>query len=184
MIERNKLAMLLFVMSEAIFFLLLICAYIFYHRQGGQGPTAANSLNVAKSGILSVVLFSSSLTVWLAGLSLGQQRRRQASLWLLATIALGAVFLGGQGSEYAELLRHQVTISRNLFGTTFFTLTGFHGFHVLVGLVLLMILFWLATAGTEHEPTAPAMEAISIYWHFVDGVWVVIFSVVYLWKFL
>jgi cytochrome c oxidase subunit III len=82
------------------------------------------------------------------------------------------------------LLRNQVTISRNLFGTTFFALTGFHSFHVLVGLVLLTILLWLAAAGRAREPAAPALEAISIYWHFVDGVWVVIFSVVYLWKFL
>jgi cytochrome c oxidase subunit III len=99
MTERNKLAMLLFVTSEATFFLLLICAYVFYHRTGARGPNAANSLNVVKSAIFSVALLSSSLTMWRAGLSLGRQRRRQGSLWLLVTIVLGVVFLGGQGSE-------------------------------------------------------------------------------------
>ena len=184
MMERNKLAMVLFVISESIFFLLLICAYVFYHRTGGQGPSAASSLDVLKSGLFSAALLSSSVTVWLAETSFEKQRRRLGGAWLLATILLGAVFLGGQGSEYAHLLREHVTISRNLFGTTFFTLTGFHGFHVLIGLVLLTILLGLATAGKAYEPTAPAVAAISIYWHFVDGVWVAVFSVVYLWKFL
>ena len=181
MIERNKLGMILFLLSEAVFFLLLILAYTFYHTSRGLGMTAANTLDVGKSALFSIALLSSSVTLWQAEACLKNGGRSQARFWLAATTALGLVFLVGQGSEYAHLLQANVTISRNLFGTTFFTLTGFHGLHVAVGLVLLTILLWLATRGNEREPASPAMEAISLYWHFVDGVWVVIFSVVYLW---
>lgn len=176
--------MLLFIVSEANFFLLLVCAYVFYHRSGGQGPTAAGSLDVVRTGIFSVALFGSSATVWRAGEARLKGRRGGLRLWLLATIALGAVFLIGQGTEYADLLRDHVTISRNLFGTTFFTLTGFHGLHVFVGLVMLTILFAMSFLGDAREPAVPALEGISLYWHFVDAVWVVIFAVVYLWRFL
>jgi heme/copper-type cytochrome/quinol oxidase subunit 3 len=184
MIERNKLGMILFLLSEAVFFLLLILAYTFYHTTGALGATAANALNVVKSALFSVALLSSSATLWQADLCLKNGSRPRARFWLAATVALGLVFLLGQGAEYAHLLRENVTISRNLFGTTFFTLTGFHGLHVAVGLVLVTILLGLSVLGTAREPTPPAMEAISLYWHFVDGVWVVIFSVVYLWGYV
>lgn len=179
--ERNKLGMLLFVLSEAVFFLLLLSAYVFFHRRGDAGPSAARSLDVLRTGLFSCALFASSATLWRAGLSLRQRRPAAASAWLLATLLLGATFLVGQAAEYLHLLRAQVTISRNLFGTTFFTLTGFHGAHVLVGLVMLAILLGLGLAGRGREPTAPATEVVAIYWHFVDVVWVVIFAVVYLW---
>ncbi|MCL5098194.1 MAG: heme-copper oxidase subunit III [Candidatus Omnitrophica bacterium] len=181
---RVKQGMILFVLSEANFFLLLVCAYIFYHQSGGQGPTAASALDVFKTSLFSVALFSSSFTVWRAGACSRESKRGPMRFWLLATILLGALFLIGQGTEYAHLIEENVTISRNLFGTTFFTLTGFHGLHVFIGLVLLTILLGLAVAGNEHEPRPTAMEGVSIYWHFVDAVWVVIFLVVYLWKYV
>jgi heme/copper-type cytochrome/quinol oxidase subunit 3 len=184
MIERNKLGMLMFVMSEAVFFFLLLAAYAFYHRQDMQGPTAANSLDTLKSGIFSLALFASSGTLWLAERSHRRHDRRLVAVWLFATLALGAVFLAGQGLEYWHLLENNVTISRNLFGTTFFTLTGFHGFHVLIGLLLLAILLAVSTLGRKGEPAAPAMTCVAIYWHFVDVVWIFIFAVVYLWKFI
>ena len=181
---RTKLGIILFIVSEASFFLLLVGAYVFFHRSGGQGPSAASSLDVPRTSLFSLALFASSATVWFAGISLSQGRRQRAGLWLLATIALGAVFLVGQVTEYAELLRKQVTISRNLFGTTFFTLTGFHGLHVFLGLAMLAILFGLTMARKGRAPSAPALEGVSLYWHFVDAVWVVIFGVVYLWKYV
>jgi len=184
MMERNKMGMTLFLLSEAVFFLLLILAYAFYHTSGELGKQAANALDVVKSALFSVALLSSSVTLWQADVCLKSGGRSQARLWLAATILLGLIFLVGQGTEYAHLLREHVTISRNLFGTTFFTLTGFHGLHVAVGLALLLILLGLTELGTAHEPTSSAMEAISLYWHFVDGVWVVIFSVVYLWEYV
>ncbi len=182
MIERTRLGMILFIFSESIFFLLLVLAYVFYHRSGGQGPNAANTLDVARTAAFSVALFASSFTVWRAAASLKNGRRAWFGFWLLGTIALGAVFLAGQATEYATLLREHVTISRNLFGATFFTLTGFHGFHVFIGLLMLTILFGIFAGSKKADPLA--LEAISMYWHFVDGVWVVVFSVVYLWKFV
>lgn len=175
--SRNKSGMILFVLSEAVFFALLVLAYAFFHRKG-QGTEAAQMLDPVKTGCFSIALLSSSLTLWGA-----ERSRKNAGLWLLITIGLGLVFLVGQGLEYAYLLTHHVTISRDLFGTTFFTLTGFHGLHVFVGLLMLSILAGLAFFGREHEPTDEAMTVIAIYWHFVDAVWIVIFGVVYLWRF-
>ena len=184
MMERNKMGMLLFIVSEAVFFILLISTYIFYHRQGGEGPTAANSLDLVKTSIFTAALLASSVTMHFAVTSAKARKRRGLGLWLLATIALGTIFLVGQGAEYLGLIRENVTISRNLFGTTFFTLTGFHGLHVFISLVMLAILLGLALDRRGHELRAPAVEVISIYWHFVDVVWIVVFSVVYLWAFV
>jgi heme/copper-type cytochrome/quinol oxidase subunit 3 len=182
MIERTRLGMILFIFSESIFFLLLVLAYVFFHSSGGQGPTAANTLDAMRTGLFSIALFTSSFTVWRAATGLRNGRRMQFNLWLLGTIVLGAVFLAGQATEYAGLLREHVTISRDLFGATFFTLTGFHGLHVLIGLLMLSILFGIFAGQREPEPLA--VDVVSMYWHFVDGVWVIIFSVVYLWKFV
>lgn len=183
MLNRIRLAMILFILSEGTFFALLICAYVFYHSSKNQGFEAARSLNVLKTGIFSLALFSSSATIWRTEVNLRRQRRRRMAGWLLATIVLGGIFLVGQGMEYSELLREHITISRNLFGTTFFTLTGFHGLHVFLGLVALSVLLGLTTYGDGREPTADAVEGVAIYWHFVDAVWVFIFGIVYLWRF-
>jgi heme/copper-type cytochrome/quinol oxidase subunit 3 len=182
--EKNKLAMLLFIANEAVFFLLLILAYVAFHRQAGTGPTAASSLDLGTTGFFTVCLLSSSFTMWRAEVNQRRGQRSGVRWWLAATIVLGATFLLGQGREYAGLIQRNVTISRDLFGTTFFTLTGFHGLHVLLGLIMLVVLFGLATFGAAGEPRHGAVNAISVYWHFVDAVWVVIFSIVYLWAFL
>ena len=100
--------------------------------------------------------------------------------WLVATILLGVTFIAGQGSEYYGLLRHGVTIQTNLFATTFFTLTGFHGLHVCVGLAALLVVLALMWLGDFKRRRPRALETIGLYWHFVDGVWVIVFSVVYL----
>ncbi len=180
MVEKNKLGVGLFLLSEANFFLLLIFAYAYYHAfGGGHGPSAASSLNPGRAGTYTVSLLLSSATMWQAGRCLA--RRRLLSLWLFATVVLGAVFLLGQAREYAGLIGRNVTISRDLFGTTFFTLTGFHGLHVFVGLCALATLLGLAVGGRLTDRQSVALEAVGMYWHFVDGVWVVIFAVVYLW---
>jgi heme/copper-type cytochrome/quinol oxidase subunit 3 len=183
MMNRNKMAMILFIASESIFFAMLVAAYIYFHLGPRHGPGAAQVLDPFKTGIYSLCLFSSSYTVWRADLHLGSNRRKAAG-WLFLTILLGAIFLVGQGLEYRDLIHRNVTISRDLFGTTFFTLTGFHGLHVTLGLVMLAILLGLTLFGRPDEPRADAMVAISYYWHFVDAVWVLIFAVVYLWAFL
>lgn len=182
--DKNKMAMGIFILSESIFFLLLIIAFVNYHTNTGVRMEAARSLHFQSALLFSLFLFASSFTLWRAEASLRRQRRHRVNVWLGLTIALGAVFLFGQGREYYELIHQDVTISRDLFGTTFFTLTGFHGVHVLTGLILLLVALYLASFGRASEPTESALGAIGYYWHFVDVVWVVIFSVVYLWTFV
>jgi heme/copper-type cytochrome/quinol oxidase subunit 3 len=182
--EKNRLGMLLFVGSEATFFSILISAYIYYQGPFVPGPNASNSLNLPLTSVYTVFLLSSSLTAWLADRSVARDNRRGTVVWLLATIALGGVFLFGQIREYLTLFAENITPSTNLFGTTFFTLTGFHGLHVFGGLVALSILAVLAAMGDFRGGRSTAIETVSIYWHFVDLVWVFIFSIVYLWPLL
>ena len=178
--NKTRLAMLLFVASEAVFFILLIVAYVIYHATSPSGADAARYLDVPRTALFTACLIGSSFTMWLAGIHFRTGRRRSALAWLLATMALGAVFLAGQGSEYVSLIEKDVTISRDLFGTTFFTLTGFHGLHVFIGLIMLGTLFGLELKRGGTGPSE-AVEGVSIYWHFVDVVWMIIFPVVYLW---
>ena len=175
-----RLSMLLFVASEAVFFVLLIVAYVIYHASSPSGADAARYLDIPKTAAFTVCLIGSSFTMWLATIHFKNGSRRPALAWLLATMALGTIFLTGQGIEYADLIKQDMTISRNLFGTTFFTLTGFHGLHVLIGLIMLATLFGLQLKRRIPEPSG-AVESVSIYWHFVDVVWMIIFPVVYLW---
>ena len=178
--EKNKLGMLFFISSEAIFFILLILAYMILHNNVLPGqPTAVSTLDPLKTGFFSLFLFASSFTIWQAEKSLVRENGR-FSRWLAATIALGFIFLLGQGIEWANLIGQGVTVSVNTFGTAFFTMTGFHGLHVLVGLLGLAILLGMTVRGGFRGPHAPSFTAMSYYWHFVDAVWVVIFGVVYL----
>jgi len=181
---RARLGVGLFILSEAMFFLLLIVAYAYFHAYPGEGPTAS-SLDALRTGIFSIFLFASSATMVFAARKY-RANERGVFGWLLVTLVLGLIFMYGQGSEYVDLYEHGVTINRSLFGTTFFTLTGFHGLHVMVGLIAIAVVAGLTAAGsfgaTERE--LDAFECVSMYWHFVDAVWVVIFSIVYLWVFL
>ena len=179
--DNNKLAMVLFLLSEGTFFVFLIIGYVYYHSISNTGVMAAKVLDPVKAGIYTVFLLSSSFTVWRAEQNLRHGNRRGFRVWLLVTILLGAVFLVGQGREYLRLYAEDVTINRNIFGTSFFTLTGFHGLHVLLGLIALSVLWVLAWRGEFDEKHSSAVEAVALYWHFVDWVWVVIFSVIYLW---
>jgi heme/copper-type cytochrome/quinol oxidase subunit 3 len=130
--------------------------------------------------IFTICLLASSGTMWLAERRLARARHKSFRLWLGATILLGAVFIFGQSLEYAELIAKSVTPARNLFAATFFTLTGFHGLHVLCGLIALASLLFLAFGRSFGQKQISGLGAISIYWHFVDAVWIVIFSLVYL----
>ncbi len=178
--NKTKLAMLLFVASEAVFFIVLIVAYVVYHTTSASAADAARYLDVPRTAVFTACLIGSSFTMWLADIGFRTGRRRAALVWLLATMALGIVFLSGQGSEYASLIGKDMVISRDLFGTTFFTLTGFHGLHVFIGLIMLATLFGLELKQRVTNPSE-AVVSVSIYWHFVDAVWMIIFPVIYLW---
>jgi len=180
--ERGKMGVGLFILSEANFFLLLIVAYVYYHAYPGQGPTAASALNTARTAAFSVALFASSATIFMASRAARRGDSGGLVRWLAITIALGTLFIFGQAKEYYDLIESGVGVSRNLFATTFFTLTGFHGVHVIIGLVALSITLALAMAGKLHPETRDGFGAVEWYWHFVDAVWVVVFSVVYLWS--
>ena len=179
-----RLGMLCFIGTEAIFFVMLILAYVYYHSAAHTGLVAARVLDSGRAGINTVFLVASSATLWLGAKSLEQRRGGALIAWLAVTIILGALFLVGQGREWLTLVRANVTVSRDLFGTTFFTLTGFHGLHVLLGLCLLALLFGLAVARRFQGPTSAAIEAVALYWHFVDAVWIGIYSLIYLWAVL
>jgi heme/copper-type cytochrome/quinol oxidase subunit 3 len=184
MINRYKLAMVLFILSEGSFFALLVLAYVYFRTVTGSEPMAASVLDPMKTGIFSVCLFASSGTMELGLKSMRRKNFNGLRLWLMATVVLGATFLVGQAREYLHLYRSNITISRNIFGTSFFTLTGFHGLHVFLGLVVLLIVLGLVMNKDFAASHETAIEVASYYWHFVDVVWVVIFTVVYLWVFL
>ncbi len=179
--DRIRLGVLLFLVSEAIFFVFLIVAYIYSQPAEISGPTAHNSLIPWKTGIYTAFLLLSSGTIYMAERSLGKNGKRFA-LWMCATILLGAVFLFGEMREYSSLLKKAISISRNLFGSTYFTLTGFHAIHVTLGLLMLITLLTLIVSGKLGAQRETSFKAVSYYWHFVDIVWVMVFSVVYLWS--
>jgi heme/copper-type cytochrome/quinol oxidase subunit 3 len=171
---------LAFIFSEVTFFGALIVSFIEYRtRSPGPGP---HDLDVPRTLIFSFFLFASSGTVYLAERRLERDDRRGFLRWWVASIVLGAIFLAGQVTEYARMYADGITIGTNLFTSAFFTLTGFHGFHVFVGLIALSVVGVLARAGDFRAGRRRVVvDAVSIYWHFVDGIWVIIFSLVYLW---
>ncbi len=175
------LGTIVFITSEVIFFGALIAAFLVHRGQTGTGPTPKD-LDFVRTALFSVALFASSGTMILAERALARGRDRGAAVWLAATIGLGAIFMLGQLTEYRHLLAEHVTMSTSLFVAAFYTLTGFHGLHVLIGLVALAILLGLALAGDFRDGRRhAAFTAVAAYWHFVDAVWVVVFSVVYIW---
>ncbi|MGI9148234.1 MAG: cytochrome c oxidase subunit I [Chloroflexota bacterium] len=168
-----------FIFSEITFFGALIVAFLEY-RTRSPGPSP-HDLDVPRTLAFSLFLFASSGTVYLAERRLARDDQRGFLTWWLVSIGLGAVFLTGQVMEYARLSADGITIGSNLFTLAFYTLTGFHGLHVLVGLIALSAIGLLARSGDFRGGRRQvAVDAVSLYWHFVDGVWVVIFSLVYL----
>ena len=179
--DKTKVGVGLFILSEVGFFGVLVISYIYFYVLPSHGPAAASSLNAVRTLFFSICLFLSSGTIHMAGRSFRLGRANAVSMWLVLTVLLGGIFITGQANEYRGLLEHGVTLSTNLFGTAFFTLTGFHGLHVVVGLCALGTLLGATLSGRLPDIKSSGFEAVSMYWHFVDAVWVVIFSVVYLW---
>jgi cytochrome c oxidase subunit 3/cytochrome o ubiquinol oxidase subunit 3 len=164
--------------AEAAIFTIFVVAYLFYVGKSLTGPTPKDVLNVPI--FYTICLLSSSLTIHLAARALRQGNMRVfGSLWF-ATIALGATFLYGTATEWHRLIYHdRLTISTNLFGTTYYSLVGLHGFHVVVGLVALSLVMAFTLLGNVRSEHAERVDVLSLYWHFVDAVWVVVFTVVY-----
>jgi heme/copper-type cytochrome/quinol oxidase subunit 3 len=178
-IDHRKLAMWTFLGSEFLLFGALISAYLLYLDTTAGGP-GVEIYDIPFTSISSFVLLMSSLTMVLAHHAHTKGDMRRMRLWLLATVGQGAVFLGGQVFEFNVFFREGLTLGTSPFSSAFYVTTGFHGLHVFVGILLLSSLYVLSLTGkikpTQHVKT----EIIGLYWHFVDIVWVIIFTVVYL----
>lgn len=171
--------MKLVVGTEGMFFLCLILAFLYMAYNAGFEPHEVSQLDIKKTGIFTLVLLCSSLTFWIADKSFRKGNLKNLKIWLIITIGLGIIFLIGQGEEYWRLIHDQVTLGGSVFGTSFYSLTGFHGFHVFAGLVLLSIILILAFLGDFQDSSSTVISTAGIYWHFVDAVWLVVFAVVY-----
>jgi cytochrome c oxidase subunit 3/cytochrome o ubiquinol oxidase subunit 3 len=173
--------MISFLVSEVALFGTLIVTYVFYLGRDVEGPTPAVALRLSLVVWTTACLLASSGTVHLAERTLERGNQRGFLLWWAATIVLGAVFLAGTAFEWRELIgRYGLTISRNLFGTTYYTLVGLHALHVTGGVTIMLIILGLALGRQVTSANRAPVGLVSWYWHFVDGVWVVVFTVVYL----
>jgi cytochrome c oxidase subunit 3 len=173
--------LLSFLVSEVALFGTLIVVYVFYVGKDVVGPTPAEALSLPLALCTTACLLASSGTIHLAEKALEQGKQRGFMLWWAATIGLGAVFLGGTAFEWHDLIvRHHLTMDRNLFGTTYYTLVGLHALHVTGGVTVMLIVLGLAMGRQVTAANRAGVGLVSWYWHFVDVVWVVVFTVVYL----
>ena len=175
---RGRVAMFGLIAAEAAIFSIFVVAYLFYIGKSLTGPMPKDVLSVPI--FYTICLLSSSLTIHLAVSALRRKGVRGFAVWRFATIALGIAFLYGTATEWHRLIYNDgLTISTNLFGTTYYSLVGLHGFHVVVGLIALSIVMALTLLGNVRAEHAERVDVLSLYWHFVDAVWVVVFTVVY-----
>jgi cytochrome c oxidase subunit 3 len=175
--SRGIVGMVSFIIAESAIFTIFVVAYLFYLGKSLTGPAPRDVLEVPI--FYTICLLSSSVSIHLAGRGLERNQQKVFLAWWLITIALGATFLYGTAQEWRRLIyEHGLTISTNLFGTTYYSLVGLHAFHVTLGLIMLTIVLLVTVAGRTHAPSA-RVSVLSLYWHFVDVVWIVVFTVVY-----
>ncbi len=175
----NKTMMKLVIGTEGMFFICLILSFVYMAFTAGFEPHGLQALDIKKTGIFTIVLIASSFTFWMGDRNYKKGNIKNLKIWLMITVLLGAIFLVGQAKEYWRLINDHVTIGNSVFGTSFYTLTGFHGFHVFVGLIILSILLSLIFLGDFNKHPSNVISTVGIYWHFVDAVWIVVFTVVY-----
>lgn len=177
--SRGRVAMFCLIGAEAAIFTIFVVAYLFYVGKDTVGPHPKDVLDAPI--FYSICLLSSSLTIHQAVKGLRNGRSGSFGAWWLATIVLGATFLFGTFKEWHRLIYHDgLTINTNLFGTTYYSLVGLHGFHVVVGLICLVTVMTFTFLGDVTQEHAARVDVLSLYWHFVDAVWVVVFTVVYI----
>jgi cytochrome c oxidase subunit 3/cytochrome o ubiquinol oxidase subunit 3 len=178
-LDNRKLAMWAFLGSECLLFGALISGYLLY-RSKGTGLKPHNLYDIPYTSVSSFVLLMSSLTMVLALAAIQRNEERKMRIWLTATALLGMTFIGGQVYEFTSFVHEGLSLSANPASSAFFLLTGFHGTHVTLGIIMLLSLVGLSLAGKVGPKNSLYVELIGLYWHFVDIVWVVIFTVVYL----
>jgi cytochrome c oxidase subunit 3 len=177
-LSRGRVGMIGLIAAEASLFAVFVVAYLYNIGKSLTGPSPRDVLDVPVIG--TICLLSSSVTVMLAVRALGRGAVRGAGAWLLATVLLAVLFLTGTAAEWSRLItRDGLTIGTNLFGTSFYALVGLHASHVVVGLIMLALISVFAWSGALRPAHAERVELVSWYWHFVDGVWLVVLTVVY-----
>jgi len=176
--SRGIVGMVCLIIAEAAIFIIFVVAYVFYLGKSLAGPTPRDVLQLPI--FTTICLLSSSFTVMSAVSALHKSNRNICSLWLAVTVLLGIIFLGGTAHEWYSLIYRQgLTIRTNLFGTTFYSLVGLHATHVVFGLCLLSLALLFSLRGQMTSKHTERLEVLSLYWHFVDAVWVAVFLVVY-----
>jgi cytochrome c oxidase subunit 3/cytochrome o ubiquinol oxidase subunit 3 len=179
-ISNNKLGMWVFLGSECLLFGGLISTYLLYKNRIGDGEIGPDLFDIPFTSVSSFVLLMSSLTMVLAVSALQRGDHRSLRIWLAGTATLGSLFIAGQVYEFTVFYREGLGYSTNIFGSSFYTLTGFHGVHVTVGIIMLVSLLVLSHRDHLPQHKAETVEIVGLYWHFVDIVWILIFAVVYL----
>ena len=179
-LSNEKIAMWAFLGSECLLFGALISTYLLYRGRSVVGPFPHDVYDIPYTSVSSFVLLMSSLTMVLALAAMQRKDQRRMRVWLLTTALLGATFIGGQVYEFTVFYRAGLSLHENLFGSSFFVLTGFHGAHVTIGILMLLSLYTMSAKGRLAENRVETVELIGLYWHFVDVVWIVIFTMVYL----
>lgn len=175
---RGNVGMACLIVAEAAIFIIFIVAYIYYIGKSLSGPTPAQVLELPIFG--TICLLSSSISVHYAVRALRKQNLRNCTINLAITVLLGSIFLITTAQEWYHLIHNEgLTIRTNLFGTTYYSLVGLHASHVVVGLIMLSLTLCFSLMGRVTEEHSEKLEVLSLYWHFVDGVWVVVFLVVY-----
>jgi heme/copper-type cytochrome/quinol oxidase subunit 3 len=169
-----------FLGSECLLFGALISSYFLYRGKSETGPQPEEIYDIPFTSVSSFVLLMSSLTMVLALAAIQRGDERRLRVWLMSTALLGATFIAGQVYEFTSFIREGLTIKTNLFGSSFFVLTGFHGVHVTLGIIMLLSLWNLSLRGKLPPARSEVVEIAGLYWHFVDVVWIVIFTVIYL----
>jgi cytochrome c oxidase subunit 3/cytochrome o ubiquinol oxidase subunit 3 len=179
-ISNEKLGMWVFLGSECLLFGGLISTYLLYRHRSVSGPGPKDVFDIPFTSVSSFVLLMSSLTMALAVAAIGRGDERRTRTWLLTTAMLGASFIAGQVYEFSVFVKEGLGYTTNLFGSSFYTLTGFHGVHVSAGIVMLLSLVVMSLRGHLGPERAETVEIVGLYWHFVDVIWILIFTVVYL----
>jgi len=180
-LSNEKVGMWAFLGSECLLFGALISTYLLFKGQSKPGTIVPKDVfDIPYTSVSSFVLLMSSLTMVLALASIQRGDHRRTRIWLLTTALLGASFVAGQAYEFTTFVREGMNLRVNLFGSSFFVLTGFHGAHVTIGVLMLLSLYSLSLKGKLPESKAETLELVGLYWHFVDIVWIVIFTLVYL----
>jgi cytochrome c oxidase subunit 3/cytochrome o ubiquinol oxidase subunit 3 len=177
--SRGVVAMASLIVAESAIFTIFVVAYLYYIGRDVSGPTPRQVLDVPIFN--TVCLLSSSFFIWLAERAIEHGKMKAFTLWWAITFVLGTIFIVGTGIEWQKLIVHDhLTISTNLFGTTFYSLVGLHASHVVVGLIMILVVLVFALTRRLHPQHSERVKVLSLYWHFVDAVWVVVFTVVYL----